>query len=192
MNIAQLNGICWGIFIIVWSLGAIYNLFKAPTVIQRRFPYDGLIAGVLVWVVMQYTPPGYWTFITFHVPWLQMVGTVLLIASTMYILWARFVIGKMWASHAVVKEGHKMVTTGPYRFTRHPIYSGLFGMILGSAISLGHGLIFLGFIIALLIFMNRIRVEENLMISTFGDQYIQYKKRVPQLIPGIKFRGKQD
>jgi protein-S-isoprenylcysteine O-methyltransferase Ste14 len=192
MTIAHLNGICWGIFIIVWILGAVYNFFKAPTVTQRRFPYDGFIAAVLVWVIMRYTPHRYWTFITFHVPWLQVVGTALLIVSTLYIVWARLVIGKMWASHAVVKEGHKLVTTGPYRITRHPIYSGLFGMILGSALSLGHGLIFLGFVFALLIFMNRIRIEEQLMISTFGDQYVQYKKRVPQLIPGLKFNTKKD
>lgn len=186
MTITRLNWICWGIFIIVWILGAIYNFFNAPKVTQRRFPFDALIAAVLVTGVLRYTPHHYWTFITFHVPWLQVAATALLIVSTLYISWARLVIGKMWATHAMVKEHHKLVTTGPYRITRHPIYSGLFGMILGSALSLGNGLIFLGFVIALLIFMNRIRIEENLMISTFGDQYIQYKKRVPQLIPGFK------
>lgn len=97
----------------------------------------------------------------------------------------------MWATDAEIKEEHELITAGPYRITRHPIYSGILGMILGSALSLGQGLVVLGFIATLIFFMNRIRNEEKLMVMTFGEQYIQYKKRVPQLIPGINVRHKQ-
>lgn len=60
-------------------------------------------------------------------------------------------------------------------------------MVLGSAFSLGEGLILLGFIAVLLFFLNRIRLEEQLMTQTFGEQYLQYKNRVPKLVPRIKF-----
>ena len=136
-------------------------------------------------------PLHYSTVAVFHATWLQALGAILLVLSTAYTLWSRRVLGKMWATDAEVKERHELVTTGSYRITRHPIYSGILGMILGSALSLGQGLALLGLIAALVFFMNRIRNEENLMVITFGEQYIQYKKHVPQLIPGVKAREKQ-
>ncbi len=62
-------------------------------------------------------------------------------------------------------------------------------MILGSAISLGEGLGFFGFLVTQLFFMNRIYNEEQLLTSTFGEQYMQYKSQVPQLVPGAKVRN---
>ena len=62
-------------------------------------------------------------------------------------------------------------------------------MILGSTISLGVGAIFLSFIVLLFLFLNRIRMEEQFMTQTFGEQYLQYKNRVPALVPGLKSKS---
>ena len=140
---------------------------------------------------MHYLPHRYLIFATFHVVWLQLIGAILLVMSTLYTLWSRWMLGKMWATNAAVKEEHQLVTKGPYQITRHPIYSRILGMVLGSTLSLGQGSSFLLFLIVLLFFMNRIRNEEQLMVMTFGEQYMQYKKRVPQLIPGFKLKNKQ-
>jgi protein-S-isoprenylcysteine O-methyltransferase Ste14 len=187
VTLVQLNWICWGIFCLVWVIGATYNLYKAPATLQKRFSYDWLLLVVLVWVVLYCVPHRYLAFVTFHVSWLHGIGAILLLASTLFTLWARWVLGKMWASIAAVKKDHQLVTNGPYRITRHPIYTGILGMILGSALSTGEGSIFLGFLAALLVFLNRIRIEEQLMTKTFGDEYLQYKKRVPRLMPGFKW-----
>jgi protein-S-isoprenylcysteine O-methyltransferase Ste14 len=173
---------------LVWIIGAFYNFFKAPSIKQKHFRFDWIILVLLIWLMKNYIPKRYWSFMTFHLSWLQVIGTVLLIVSTIFTLWARWELGKMWASIAAVKEDHKLITEGPYRITRHPIYTGVLGMILGSAFSLGEGSIFLGFLMILFVFLNRIRIEEQLMTRTFGEQYVKYKQRVPQLIPGIKWR----
>jgi protein-S-isoprenylcysteine O-methyltransferase Ste14 len=186
MTVVQLNLICWGIFVLVWIIGAIYNFCKAPSVLQKRFRFDWVIL-VFFWFIIQYIPHRYHAFLTFHIYWLQVVGAVLLILSTLFTLWARWKLGKMWSSFAVVKNDHQLCTDGPYQITRHPIYSGVLGMVLGSALSTGDGAVFLGFIAVLIVFLNRIRIEENLMIKTFGEQYVEYKKRVPRLIPGLKW-----
>lgn len=190
MNFSQLNLLCWVVFGLVWIIGALYNFFKAPRTAKRRARYDWLILGVVAWAGMHYLPHRYLVFAIFHVVWLQSIGALLLVVSTLYTLWSRWILGKMWATNAAVKEEHQLVTRGPYRITRHPIYSGILGMVLGSILSLGQGSSFLLFLIVLLFFMNRIRNEEQLMVMTFGEQYVQYKKRVPQLIPGSKLRGK--
>lgn len=185
MNFGQLNGVCWGAVGLLWILGAIYNFLKSPRTESRRARYDWLILSGLAVAVLHFAPH-LTNFSLFHIFWLEIVGAFLLIAATFYTLWARWVLGTMWASHAVVREGHRLVTTGPYKITRHPIYSGLLGMILGSALSLGQGMAVLSFVAVLLFFLIRIRHEEQLMIMTFGDQYAEYQKRVPALIPGVK------
>jgi protein-S-isoprenylcysteine O-methyltransferase Ste14 len=72
---------------------------------------------------------------------------------------------------------------GPYRITRHPIYTGLLGMMVGSLLINNGGEWFFGIVVALFILEVKIVLEERLLISTFGEQYVQFKKRVPQLIP---------
>ena len=191
MNLAQLNWICWGAFGLMWIAGAVYNFFKAPDTVMRRARRDWLIFAALVGLGLHYIPHHLLAFTRFHVAWLQAFGAILLVASTLYTLWSRRVLGQMWASNAAVKEGHHLVTNGPYKITRHPIYSGILGMILGSALSLGQGSAFLVFLMAWIFFMNRIRNEEQLMAMAFGEQYVQYKKRVPPLMPGFKRRDKQ-
>lgn len=186
MNLIQLNWICWGAFGLVWIFGALYNSYKAPPTTERRARNDWLIFAVLAWLTTHYVPHRYLAFATFHIVWLQVVGAILLITSTLFTLWSRWELGKMWATNASVKEGHELVTSGPYSVTRNPIYTGILGMMLGSAFSLGQGLAFLIFIFALLFFMNRIHNEEQLMEMTFGEQFFQFKKRVPQLFPGFK------
>jgi len=138
---------------------------------------------------MHFIPSHYFTFMRFHVLWLQGIGAVLLISSTLFTLWARWVLGKMWASTAVIKTDHQLVTNGPYQITRNPIYTGVLGMILGSSISFGQGAIFLSFIVLLFLFLNRIRLEEQLMTQTFCEQYLLYKNRVPRLVPGLKSKS---
>jgi protein-S-isoprenylcysteine O-methyltransferase Ste14 len=187
MNFVHLNLICWGIFILAWIGGAIYNHYHAPAVQQRRLRFDWMIL-LLFWGVIQYIAVRYPGALAFHLLWLQVVGAVLLAGSTLFTLWARWKLGKMWASVAVVKEAHRLCTEGPYRITRHPIYTGIIGMVLGSALSTGAGVLFLGFLGILILFLIRIRIEERLMVQTFGEQYLEYKKRVPRLIPGLKWR----
>ena len=186
MSYIQLTWVCWGMFIVAWILGAIYISSNGQETTKRRSRYDWLVLAALIWSVMHYAPNRYLSFSLFHIAWLRMAGSILLIAATVFTLWSRWVLGKMWATNAAVKKEHKLVTRGPYGITRHPIYTGVLGMILGSAMSLDQGVIFLGFIMVLLFFMNRIRNEEQLMEMTFGEQYNRYRKRVPQLVPGLK------
>jgi protein-S-isoprenylcysteine O-methyltransferase Ste14 len=190
MNLIQVNWICWGAFGLVWIFGALYNSYKAPSTIKRRARYDWLIFALLAWLVTHYVPHRYLAFATFQITWFQVIGAILLVVSTLFTLWSRWVLGKMWATNAAVKQGHQLVTSGPYSITRNPIYTGVLGMIMGSTISLGQGLAFLVFILALLFFMNRIRNEEQLMEMTFGEQFVQFKNRVPQVFPGFKSRIK--
>jgi protein-S-isoprenylcysteine O-methyltransferase Ste14 len=177
--------ICWGAVGLTWVIGWIYNVWKAHTV-QRRTTFLPLwILGIaLVWLVASLFRHNVLAFMTFTAPWLQIVGSIILIGATAFTLWARWVLGTMWAAVAEIKEGHQLRTEGPYRITRHPIYTGLMGMVLGSMFLSGFGVWVLCFIVGLAAVIIKISSEERLLKETFGEEYTSYQHHVPQLIPG--------
>jgi protein-S-isoprenylcysteine O-methyltransferase Ste14 len=111
---------------------------------------------------------------------------VILVAATALAVWARISLGIMWTAAPAVKVGHRLRTTGPYRLTRHPIYTGLLGMMLGSLLLAGAGRWILPFPIFAVLLEFKIRSEERLMLAQFPDEYPSYRERVPQLVPGLR------
>ena len=181
-------GLCWGLFGLVWLIGAIYNSVKAPSVQKRSGLFSTWIIGIVVVVVVElFIPHSFWTLLIFDRPWLRVIGTICLLLSTAFTLWARLVLGKMWSSSAVAKTGHQLRIDGPYRITRHSIYTGMLGMLFGTMLMSGFGLYSFIFLLGIVIFEVKLHQEERLMTETFGEQYVQYKRRVPQLIPGLKW-----
>lgn len=112
------------------------------------------------------------------------IGAVLAVLGVAFAVWARINIGSNWSGMPAVKEDHELVTTGPYAYVRHPIYTGMLLAALGTGLT---GVIFgvLVFIFALIIFNWRISVEERLMLQVFPDKYPVYKERTKRLIPFV-------
>lgn len=177
--------ICWGAFLIVWGVGAIYNANKALATQKQSggWLFSWGIGVILVWAILFLVPHAVWKSFIFDIFWLRILGLVLLLASTAFTLWARYTLGLMWTSAPIIKSEHVLHTDGPYRITRHPIYTGLLGMLIGSLLMTGGGAWIVGVVVALVFFEVKIALEERLLLSTFGEQYVQFKKRVPQLIP---------
>jgi protein-S-isoprenylcysteine O-methyltransferase Ste14 len=94
-------------------------------------------------------------------------------------------LGKQWAYAARLVEGRRLVTEGPYRFVRNPIYSGMFGMLLVTSLANSHWIGLLGAVMVFLIgTANCMRSEEKLLRGAFGEEFESYKRRVGALIPG--------
>jgi protein-S-isoprenylcysteine O-methyltransferase Ste14 len=108
-----------------------------------------------------------------------------LIASTVFALWARFSLGTSWSIAPEVGGDRRLRTEGPYAVTRHPIYTGLLGMILGTALLAGLGQAILAVVAGLIVFSVKVHQEEQLLLATFPESYPGYRQRVPQLIPGL-------
>jgi protein-S-isoprenylcysteine O-methyltransferase Ste14 len=188
MNFAKVNMICWGAFFLVWLIGAIYNSYKGPQVTKRTTNSWRLwlIGLVIVWILKRIVPYHIWFSLRWNMPILQIIGVIVLVAGTLFTLWARVALGTMWSSSITLKSDHVLRTYGPYRITRHPIYTGMLTMLIGSTLTTG--VIFVPvFIVAVLILFIKIRNEEKLMIETFGQQYLDFRQRVPQLIPGLRW-----
>jgi protein-S-isoprenylcysteine O-methyltransferase Ste14 len=113
------------------------------------------------------------------------VGVALLAIGGTLRIWPVFVLGNRFSGLVAIQPGHTLVTTGIYRFVRHPSYLGLVLTAIGWGLGFraGVGLLIAGLIFVVL--LARIRSEERLLISQFGDQYADYRLRTWRLFPGV-------
>jgi protein-S-isoprenylcysteine O-methyltransferase Ste14 len=118
--------------------------------------------------------------------WLEVLGLCVLVPATAFTIWARLALGAMWTVEARVGADRKLCTTGPYAVTRHPIYTGVIGMLLGTSLLVGDGGLILMVPLAVLLLEVRIHVEERLLLATFPDEYASYRRDVPQLVPSLR------
>ena len=189
--------VCVGAVVAVWVAGALYNAFRSadsasrgPRERPRSQPGltardGGLIGVAVVCVGLAIVDRSYFADLAVGALWVRVLGLAVLVASTVFTLWARFSLGTMWSAVPKVKDDHQLRTHGPYAVTRHPIYTGLLGMMLGATLLSGIGQWIVLFPVGLILFEVKIRMEEHLMLATFPDKYPRYRRQVPQLVPGL-------
>ena len=114
------------------------------------------------------------------------LAVVIAVGSIWLVIVAVRVLGKQWALGARLVQGHQLVTEGPYSLVRNPIYTGMFGMLLATGLVATQ---WPAFLVAIVIFLMgtviRIRSEENLLRTEFGEGFDAYARRVRAFIPGI-------
>lgn len=187
LNVVTVAGLatCWGAFLLTWLGGAIYfQSVEPPERTRSRFGsvQIPLVITVIAWVAV---PAADWRSVTAPVAWVRLVGLAILLAATAFTVWSRLALGAMWSAAPAVKQGHQLRTSGPYEITRHPIYTGMLGMMLGSALLAG-GRWIVPFPTYLVVFAIKIHLEERLMLAEFPEEYRRYRQRIPQLIPGLR------
>jgi len=116
-------------------------------------------------------------------PWLLRAGAATTAAGLLWCVWARRHIGTNWSGTVTIKQGHELVTSGPYALVRHPIYTGLLLALLGSALALGQVRGVLAVLLAAAALWRKLRNEERWMEQQFGEAYRQYRRRVRALVP---------
>jgi protein-S-isoprenylcysteine O-methyltransferase Ste14 len=106
------------------------------------------------------------------------------VGSVWFVSAAVRALGKQWSLAARVLEGHKLITSGPYNIVRNPIYTGMFGMLLATALAISH---WIGLIIGVMVFVIgtavRVHSEEKLLREMFGEQFEAYARKVPAVVP---------
>ena len=117
--------------------------------------------------------------------WLATLGAAVTFAGLAFAIWARFVIAGNWSSYVELKRDHELIVAGPYRWVRHPIYTGLLLAFIGSALAVGEWRGVLAVAIVAASFWRKLRLEEAIMRRQFGDAYVRYAARVPALIPFV-------
>lgn len=181
-----LIAVCWVVFIAYWIISA----FKAKRTVYRSWASVYLRLAIIIVIIVLLNIPtsrefirsGY-IFLSLS-PFVRSLGVLLCLAGIALAVWARVYLGRNWGMPMSLKENPELVTSGPYSYIRHPIYTGMLTAVIGSI--LADGLFWLVPLIILTVyFIYGAIAEEKLMTREFPNQYPEYKKRTKMLIPFI-------
>jgi len=114
-----------------------------------------------------------------------LVGAIICTLGTIFTLWARHVIANNWSSDVAFKKEHELVERGPYSIVRHPIYTGMLIMVLGTAIVAGALAQFVAIAFVFVGFWIKMKQEEALLTAHFPNEYPAYQERTKRILPFV-------
>jgi len=113
------------------------------------------------------------------------IGAAVVAAGLAFAAWARAHLGENWSGTVTVKRDHELIRSGPYRFVRHPIYSGGLLAMAGTVVARGEWRGLLAVLIMFAVVWRKLQHEERWMSEAFGDNYAKYRSEVYALIPFV-------
>ena len=143
-------------------------------------------AGLILYLLS----PEWWT--ATRIPlgeWVQWLGIITASAPIPFLIWVHQHLDRQWSIALEIQEGHKLVTSGPYKYVRHPMYLVIFVYTFGLMMISLDLLVSLFFAFSILVNYMRIPREEQMLIDEFGEEYLEYMRRSGRLLPRLNLRG---
>lgn len=172
----------------------VYYRRKTGT-LQLTLPQDHKLMGrvvllslvlTLLVMVIWLINPNWMSWSALPLPgWVRWCGVGLAFASVLFLKWVHQTLGASYSQHLQIREQHKLITSGPYRWVRHPMYSVIFlwtvslGLIMSNWMALPASLAFA------LFFMLRAPDEEKMMSEEYGDEYQDYMTYTGRFLPRL-------
>jgi len=176
----------WIAFWLYWLTSAVGS---KKNVTPRLKQFFGIRLGmvVLLMVLFRILNVQYYSFanrvITGNFA-IGVAGLVIFVAGLAVAVWARVYLGKNWGMPMTQKVKADLITTGPYQYIRHPIYSGILLAVLGTALASSVFWLLI-FAITTMYFTYCALAEEKIMMKLFPKDYPVYKRRTKMLIPFV-------
>jgi protein-S-isoprenylcysteine O-methyltransferase Ste14 len=120
-----------------------------------------------------------------HTTLVYSFGLAVAVFGAALAIFSRVLLGRNWSAEVQLKQGHELITIGPYRLVRHPIYTGLLLLFLGNAVMVGDWRGQLAVAIVFVSFWRKLRLEEKWLTEHFGEPYRLYQARTKALIPAV-------
>jgi protein-S-isoprenylcysteine O-methyltransferase Ste14 len=176
----------WLIFLAYWFAAALGIKRSVSGRSSRGTMFRAVIAIGIVLLIQVSFRVHFWRHVPLAVtsvsPIAGSVGVALCGLGIAIAIWARAYLGKNWGMPMSLREGHELVTTGPYAFVRHPIYAGILLAVVGTTLVRGlPSIVLLAVIFAYLVYAAN--VEERNMIGQFPNEYPAYVGRTKMLVP---------
>jgi protein-S-isoprenylcysteine O-methyltransferase Ste14 len=177
----------WGAWALYWWLTSadVKATARRESTLSRWLHLGPL--ALAAWLLASRPPGLSWLAARFVAASVQivLVGALLTAAGLLFAVWARRHIGRNWSATVTLKEGHELVTSGPYAIVRHPIYTGLLLAFTGTALAVGEWRGVVAAVLVLAALWRKLRLEERWMRERFGAAYEQYSRRVKALLPFV-------
>jgi len=186
--------IAFALAVLIWAvperIGAFWwrSARDATARKQDRGSLYAVIGSLLVGVGVAYVIADDWTGAA--IPWFRpqvtTVGIILIILGAALRWWAIITLGRYFTVDVAVRSTQAVVRSGPYRFVRHPAYSGLLLIALGAGLALANwASLVVALAISLIGLLYRVRVEERALIAALGQPYVDYMRQTKRFIPFV-------
>lgn len=181
--------LCWAILFVVMVMLAFSGKRTVETDRWWRWSWWALAIFIALILLFEYfiRSPVSPNDVTLwpHIMIVDIVAGIVVFIGLAIALWGRITLGRNWSMLPSFKEHHELIESGPYAYVRHPMYTGLLLMFLGTVIWYG---MLAGLIIFIFSFLGtwfKLSQEQKMLTKHFGDSYLAYKRRVKALIPFI-------
>jgi protein-S-isoprenylcysteine O-methyltransferase Ste14 len=182
----QFIALCYAIFLLYWIIAAFWTKRTAE---KPGWSHSWLIRGAVLVVLLLLTRrsvPGLpnrvlWAYASA----IGIIAMALTALGLMILVWARATLAGNWSADVVLKENHELIERGPYRYVRHPIYSGVILMAFGCTLWWGTAVALVVMIGLPIVLWLKLSQEERLLTRHFPDEYPRYKLRTKALVPFI-------
>lgn len=170
----------WGVFWLYWLIAA-FSMKRGHVPWSRELRIRAMIVIVVIALIRLgvFRNHGLNTD-----PWRAGFGVALFTLGLWFAIWARVHIGRNWGTPMTRKDEPELVTTGPYKLVRHPIYSGILAAGGGTAAALSWWWL-IAVLLAGIYFIYSATVEENYLTEQFPDAYLKYKRSTKMLVPFV-------
>jgi protein-S-isoprenylcysteine O-methyltransferase Ste14 len=183
---ARFITLCWCLFAVVWIVSA----FLVKPALERQ-SWSGRLATfaflTLAFLLLLGQIP--WWRINTRIwplgPGVRILGCIITFIGLVVSICSRISLGTNWSATVTYREGHELVQHGPYRFVRHPMYTGFLLMVAGTGVNLGTVSSLGAFVICLLGTWWKLSREEVILSKHFPDAYQRYKSHTKALIPFV-------
>jgi protein-S-isoprenylcysteine O-methyltransferase Ste14 len=177
----------WLAWMLYWGVAAIgaKKTQQLESIQSRLSHIVPLVLGVIAicargvlspWLEQRYLP---------QTPFWFWLSAALVAAGLTFSIVARTWLGSNWSGVVTLKKDHELIRSGPYRWVRHPIYTGLLLALLGTALSIGNGRALIGLALIIISALRKIAIEEHFLSDQFGEDYARYRAQAKTLVPFV-------
>jgi protein-S-isoprenylcysteine O-methyltransferase Ste14 len=177
----------WIVFVVYWAVGAL----KTRRTVSRESAasrFSILAIEVAGFVLLFSNMPQIETLHGRIFPQTDaaaITGIVLTWLGISLALWARWHLGQNWSARVTLKEDHRLIRTGPYKYFRHPIYSGLILAAIGGALAIDRWRCAIGVTLIVLGYWIKARKEEAMLSAQFGEAFQEHCQHTGFLLPKL-------
>lgn len=177
---------------IIWLIGEISQMIKSRRRqgnVQDAGTFSGMWVTIIATVIVA-NSLSVWTrrhLDVFGLPmWTDYLGLLMLVVGVLFRFYSIRYLGRYFTVKVSIQEQHDLIQTGPYKFLRHPSYTGAWIAFVGIGFVTGTwaGLIIWAFL-PLIALLRRIKVEESVLFAHFGNLYDKYREHTWRLIPWV-------
>lgn len=167
---------------VVTRLRSSYSISRLGT--PREFLGWFFYVSILLLALVYILAPGWLAWAALSLPLvLRWLGVVVGVGSVLLLFWVHRTLGKNFAAPGIIQARQSLITAGPYRWVRHPMYTTFFIISLTFVLITANGLIAILCLLFGILLPSIIQAEEQTLLEKFGDEYREYMRQTGRFLP---------